>query len=327
VTAPQQQEEQQTLAYIAAQAAVAAAAAQYAQSVAGLFSKPVLSLAEWLVLLRVVFPPLQQFRERSAALARQFYDEQRALFYPQLPRHEVLLQPTSFDAFVESMEPVRQKMVLPDSTPGAVAQFTLQFTRDVEIAGRRQIIEMVESDEDVFEELESNPARPLMDVNRPVQGWARVATGRETCAWCLMLVSRGPVYRSAKAGGSKFDDESSVAAYVSDAEIKKFMNEWHTGCDCKVIPVWDLAKWPGKDAQERAEQLWIAASKKASRELRNDPDKKYYSFGKPATATQPAKPAGWYPTTKNRETINQLRKMIEAGEVSSFDWAVLHQAA
>jgi hypothetical protein len=326
VTAPQQQE-QQVAAYIAAQTVVAVAAAQYAQSLAGLFVRPALSVSEWIALLRVAFPPLQQFRERSATLARQFYDTQREQFYPGLTRHEVLLETTSFEAFVKSMEPVREKMTLPDSTPGAAAAFTLQFTRDVEVAGRRQIIEMVESDEDVFEELQSKPARPLMDVNRPVQGWARVATGRETCAWCLMLVSRGPVYRSGKSGGSKFDDESTVAAYISDAEIKKFMNEWHTGCDCKVIPVWDLANWPGKDAQERAEQLWITAGKKASRELRNNPDKRYYSYGKPATATQPAKPAGWYPTTKNRETINQLRKMIEAGEVNSFDWAVLHQAA
>lgn len=32
-------------------------------------------------------------------------------------------------------------------------------------------------------------------------GWARVPTGSDTCAWCLMLASRGAVYSTAQAAG------------------------------------------------------------------------------------------------------------------------------
>ena len=46
--------------------------------------------------------------------------------------------------------------------------------------------------------------------------FARVTTGRENCAFCLMLASRGAVYPSRKTAG----------------EFKHF----HRGCDCKVVP-------------------------------------------------------------------------------------------
>ena len=46
--------------------------------------------------------------------------------------------------------------------------------------------------------------------------FARVPTGLETCAFCLMLASRGAVYHT-----------------------RKTASEWrhfHRGCDCKVVP-------------------------------------------------------------------------------------------
>ena len=46
--------------------------------------------------------------------------------------------------------------------------------------------------------------------------FARVPTGFETCAFCLMLASRGAVYHSRKAAG----------------EFRHF----HRNCDCKVVP-------------------------------------------------------------------------------------------
>jgi hypothetical protein len=305
------------LEYGATQQRIAAGAARYSQSYANLFRRPGMSNAEWVQLLRLAYPQLVNLRRQSAEVSRQFYDRERQVYHPELPRFERPLERTDFRAFLKSMEPVRQKMIQPETPEPVVAEFTLRFTRSVEMAGRRQMIDMVESDEAVAEKLAERPARALVDVNRPVQRWARVATGRETCAWCLMLVSRGAVYRSARSGGSKFDDESSVRAYVEDSEISQYMNEWHTGCDCKVIPVFDLADWPGQDAQKRALDLWVEAGLKADAELADNPDKKYFSH----------KESRWLPTTVNRETINQLRKMIEAGQISPSEWAVLHQAA
>ena len=50
--------------------------------------------------------------------------------------------------------------------------------------------------------------------------FARVPTGTETCAFCLMLASRGAVYHSRKTAG----------------EFKHF----HRNCDCKVVPSFEV---------------------------------------------------------------------------------------
>lgn len=47
-------------------------------------------------------------------------------------------------------------------------------------------------------------------------GYARVPTGSETCGFCLMLASRGFVYRSGKLAGSE--------------------GHYHANCDCRIVP-------------------------------------------------------------------------------------------
>lgn len=51
--------------------------------------------------------------------------------------------------------------------------------------------------------------------------WARVPVGK-TCAWCLMLASRGAVYRTAESAGQ--------------------YREFHSKCDCQATPSWDHGK-------------------------------------------------------------------------------------
>ena len=46
--------------------------------------------------------------------------------------------------------------------------------------------------------------------------FARVTTGRETCAFCYMLASRGAVYHTRETGGQ--------------------FSHYHRNCDCKVVP-------------------------------------------------------------------------------------------
>lgn len=57
----------------------------------------------------------------------------------------------------------------------------------------------------------------LRDRSRP--RWARVPVGK-TCAFCLMVASRGAVYRSAETAGREF----------------------HSKCDCQPVPSWDHGK-------------------------------------------------------------------------------------
>lgn len=49
--------------------------------------------------------------------------------------------------------------------------------------------------------------------------FARVPVGTTTCAFCLMLASRGAVYSSRRSAGDG--------------------NRFHRNCDCKVVPSWD----------------------------------------------------------------------------------------
>ena len=55
------------------------------------------------------------------------------------------------------------------------------------------------------------------DPNRP--RYARVPAGGETCDFCIMLASRGPVYRSARSAGA--------------------VDHFHANCRCQVVPMFN----------------------------------------------------------------------------------------
>ncbi len=371
MTAPQQSEAQ-TEQYAAAQAVISAAVVAYVLSFAGNFAAQALPLARWIELLRLMYPEIARQREQSARLARTFYDAERELFVPGLPTNAQNLEPYQFNWFVQAMEPVRKQMSVENSTQGAVASMALQAVREVENAGRRQIIHAVENDnqlteyitatpkereklrfpDEVREELlgilgggtrtswggaqvPAGPRKPRYDTASDVQGWARVATGDETCAWCLMLVSRGPVYQGADTAGLSRDMSETayvrmyntydLATYGEKITEQGLFDEWHKGCDCIVVPVFKRNNWFGKDAAKRALDLWNDATKAAEKELEANPNKKYYSRLGPKRGPNKGKP-DWYATTLNREAQNQLRKMIDAGEITSAEWAALSAA-
>jgi hypothetical protein len=310
--------------YALQQAVITAAVAAFVLQFTKFFARPFLTVADWLGMLRFLYPEVEQKRQQSSALARDFYDSQRAVSVPDLPRHDRLLEPYQFEWFVESMEPLRERFSQENTPEPVMAAFALQVVREVENAGRKQIIKAVKSDEALQTKIDTGPKvrkRYKKDGSKSdlVRGWARVATGDETCAWCLMLVSRGPTYYKASRGGLDLPDWEAQERIAAGEDVSKYMEEWHTGCDCKVIPVFKSQDWDNSvygKAAERALELWVVAGLRADDELEANPDKVYYSFEKKT----------WLKTTMNRETINQLRKMIENGEISSQEWAALQVA-
>ncbi|SNY84116.1 hypothetical protein SAMN04244553_3597 [Nocardia amikacinitolerans] len=63
--------------------------------------------------------------------------------------------------------------------------------------------------------------------------WARVPTGEVTCAFCLVMASRGAVYTSRAAAVS-------VIGRRGRTRGKRALGEsYHDACDCQAIPVWD----------------------------------------------------------------------------------------
>lgn len=323
--------------YAALQTAITAAVVAYVGKLGTFFLPPILTLRDWMGLLELLWPAVKQSRDEASSLARTFYDLQRKEAYPTMPNLAQNLEPYEFEWFIQDMEPVRQKMQQEQATPKTLDLVQLAVARAVENGGRRQIIHAIEADEMLDEPTESDQLTAdsfdkMMDeleakfnVRKPerkdagdelVRGWARVATGRETCAWCLMLVSRGPVYSSARSAGLNLSDSVALDRIVNDETVNNSMNDWHIGCDCKVVPVFKNKSWVGAEAAKNALDMWIDAGLKASEELSANPEKKYYSF----------KEKRWKKTTTNRETINQLRKMIENGEINSSDWAALRVA-
>ncbi|AFL48034.1 head maturation protease [Mycobacterium phage Aeneas] len=286
--------------YAAAQLLISAAVVRHVRNVAGFFAQPALTMFDWLRLLDLLFPEIQRRCTEASVLARRFYDSQRAQHHPDLPRNDRPLEGTTFEKFVENMDPARERMQQAETRGDALTHLTLRAVREVENAGRQQIIHAVENDPEP----------------RVLRGWARVATGRETCAWCLMLISRGPTYVRAETAGLDLDTEHALELFENKdletyfADISGEIKQWHPGCDCKVIPVFRNEDWFGKEAADRALDLWGEATKEA---IALEDEGLVHKSGKNKGQ----------PFTRNELAINALRRRLERGEISAQQYAAL----
>lgn len=183
---------------------------------------PELSDRDWVRLMADLYPLVADSQEESARLGRDYYDSEREIHVPNEPRHDVYLSTyddaNGFAEFVDAMEYTRPALVVADAPQSAVNVTVSQAVTEVENGGRRTVLRAVQSD-----------PRAL--------GWARTATGPSTCSFCLMLISRGPVYKTAASAGDQ--------------------DAFHARCDCKIVPVFDRDDWTGRDAFLAVEQLWI----------------------------------------------------------------------
>jgi len=229
----------------------------------------------WLSILSALFPIVVESRRQSAILARQFYDEDR-INHGDTDRFDIDLPDYEWEWFINAMEPSYEAFVHGDMSDGQFAQTGLRAIKEVENAGRKELIKAVR------DENSQTGSRV---------GWARVATGRETCAFCLMLVSRGPVYESREAADFSEDTEKAMELLDQGADkatLRELMTRWHPGCDCIAVPVRDINFWEGRDAWKEAEDIW-------------------------------------YRTTKNFygvDKLNAFRRAIERGEVEPQEFAV-----
>jgi hypothetical protein len=210
-----------------------------------------MSKADWVGLVARVFPFVFAYRDVSATNARTFYDEERAAFIaanffditpepfkpveikpyeptpiPQagkIERHNFPKAGYEPEWLLDALETVSEEFQKPNTPPVAATKAAGIVGKEVLNGGRRTLLRAVPDD----------PLRPK---------FARVQGGNESCAFCWMLISRGPVYHS-----------ESSAGLVAPGE----MNAWHPNCDCRVVPVFDeKADWPGKQDFLAAQKLW-----------------------------------------------------------------------
>lgn len=110
-----------------------------------------------------------------------------------------------------------QSMREPERTSGAVRAFVHDLTngRGTQSVVRKCLERLdYETKKSAAECIDYNARR---DPNKP--RYARVPSGFETCDFCIMLASRGPVYHTERSAGA-FD-------------------HWHANCRCRVVPMWD----------------------------------------------------------------------------------------
>lgn len=285
--------------YANAQAAISAALVREILAKTEDYRSPALNNSVWLQLLRLLFPLVSKFRKQSAELAREFYDSERKTHYPDLSDHPIFLAEYKLEWFIKAMQPSKSDFLRSGTSEDASARFALRTMKEVENGGRKTIIRAVsDPDDDIRDDV--------------VKGWARVATGRETCEFCLMLVSRGPVYNSAKSAGLNTDDETAreVLHSGTQAEIDALMNRWHEGCDCKVVPVFNKAQWPGRDAFKKAQAVWKKYSKKVDKDpkLRN-----------PQNGNQNGVTKKW---SRSEATLAAIRRAFYSGELDGRSYSI-----
>lgn len=261
--------------YQADQKQAVAAAVAVAAMTAALAGVTLATPAAWLQFLKTIWPLIVRARFSSAWSARQFFDTERRRV-TGLPDVDVPLIPEyRFDWFVNDLKPAfvavqaRVAAVQEQTRQGIPARLEVEtpvrvaVAKTVQDAGRDQMIQAVDTDNlaDVITDVVDldAPKKPKRKVR-----WARKATGEETCGWCWMLVSRGPVYGDADNAGLDAVDETDALEILKAGNVQEHLTQWHLGCDCIVVPVFDRADWPGMEDQATAEEDWKKASKAAN---------------------------------------------------------------
>lgn len=243
----------------------------------GAFKNRQVSLNLWQAILRLLWPVVKSASVRSGTLARDFYDSERSRVFPTAPRHDFFLAELSFEQFVEHMHDLYPSFRRKTTLDHEVNRAGLRIAKEIESTARFTMRNAIETPDPWFEDLDEDAvsfAGPVPDSGESYRNtepsvrfdddtvveieessqeevdrrraayfkknigvaWARVATGLETCGWCLTLVSRGPVYHSKETAGGNW--------------------EFHDGCDCKVVPVFDLENWDGRERYLAAQEMW-----------------------------------------------------------------------
>ena len=147
--------------------------------------------------LAVMQPACGASSDVSAYLAAEFYNGLREQF-------------GIYDGFEAQPNSLRD----PDATEGAVRAFSHDLENGKPVVS---FIDLCVSRIDYETRRAANECvahNARQDPKKPK--WARVPAGLETCAWCIMLASRG-------------------FAYLSDESA----SHTHANCDCRVVPSWD----------------------------------------------------------------------------------------
>lgn len=150
------------------------------------------------------------------------------------------LSPNSTQLHVMMLDEETKKRVMMAVTPTAanrgdkalqsriVSDLERRISRHVVAAGRNAVADAAH-----------NGSARFLSSGAPAHvGYARVLSGRESCAFCTMLASRGAVYQ-----------EDTVVT-------RKDGRRYHDGCDCIPVLVVEGEPWEGEEQSEALYEQW-----------------------------------------------------------------------
>lgn len=213
---------------------------------------------DWNTFVHVTYRVMKPYRDEATELARVFHDDNRAAQLPSLPSSEREDQ-IGHDIFKDDYYPeqwFRREMTVlfqhsqqGRGTDALVEEAVNRVTKVVEDGARRTLIDAVRTDTDL-----------------PIRGIARFDPRPPTCAFCTMMISRGPVYHtSGKTAGWPLDVKRLERLVLDDDpdKINELMNKWHPGCTCIAVPVYKYDNYPTQSQEKEAEQIYLEGRKRA----------------------------------------------------------------
>jgi hypothetical protein len=174
------------------------------------------------LMARVLYPNVVSARGMVEALADEFFASQNDGERINAPIRDYPVE-ALISGLTESLKPQASREPVLDNKNLSKVVGTVH--KHAEDAGRRKTIALVRE--------------------KKIR-WARIDPDPPTCYFCITLISRGPVYATAKSAGEN--------------------NTWHNNCSCKVVPVFNTNDWVGKNQFLAANRLYIKATKKYSSE-------------------------------------------------------------
>ena len=217
---------------------------------------PNITRSAWSQLMRVVYRVMKPFRDEVTELARQFYDDNR-FEQTGAERHDIFKDDYYPEEWMrQALEPTYQELSKTRNADAAVVDISNRLVKVVEDGARRTTIQGI-----------------INDISQPLRGWARFDPRPPTCAFCTMMISRGPVYSEAITAGLDLDDQSAEELMqsihperLSDderAELAELMNRWHPGCTCIVVPVYKRSGYPSERQEREALAIYNRARRAA----------------------------------------------------------------
>ncbi|MFC7330812.1 hypothetical protein [Marinactinospora rubrisoli] len=196
--------------------------------------RPRLTGAEWSALVEAAYPAVYRARAEYWRLAERAYRDERDRVLGEdspveFPRRNYPPEALG-QGWREMVRPRLDALDEDGPVPTVLVEEAVAVAdRHARDGGRQGIIDAARHD-------------------RRALGYARRLTGASNCAFCTMLASRGPVYRSADSALLRSEGRGRNAVATGEP--------FHDHCDCEIVGVFRRDDWEGRDQYLELSRLW-----------------------------------------------------------------------